>query len=101
MLGSDTLFKKVLNSGEEQFGKIASQLLGNEKFVATLQTTVSRALEAKGLLDRQVSTALNAMHVPTRQDMQKLNDRLDELERIFEELSSKVDTIVTKLDQKG
>ena len=100
MLGSDTLFKKVLNSGEEQFGKVASSLLGNEKFVSTLQTTVSRALEAKGLLDRQVSSALNAMHVPTRQDMQKLNDRLDEIERIFEELSSKVDTIATKLDKK-
>jgi hypothetical protein len=100
MMGSNSLLKKVLSTGEEQFGKVASQLLSNESFVSSLQAAVTRAIEAKGVVDRQVSSALGAMHVPTSNDMQKLNDRLDEIERIFEELARKVDGIATKLDQR-
>jgi hypothetical protein len=99
-MSGDTVFKKVLASGEEQFSKIASQLISNEKFVATLQVAVTRALEAKGAFDRQVSGTLASMHVPTTQDVQKLNDRLDELERIFEGLVTKVDAINAKFDKK-
>lgn len=99
MITDSQLFKKMLATGEEQFGKIASQLITNEKFVASVQTAVTTALEAKGTFDRQIRSALGAMHVPTTQDMQKLNDRLDELERIFESLSAKVDEIATKLDK--
>jgi hypothetical protein len=101
MAGSADLFRKMLDTGEEQFGKIASALLRNEQFVSTLHTAVGRALDAKGLVDRQVSSTLSAMHVPSRQDLQKLNDRLEEIERIFEELSRKVDGIAGKLNQKG
>lgn len=100
MLGDGTMFKKVLATGEEQFSRIAAQLISNEKFLATIQGAVTRALEAKGVFDRQVAGALTAMHVPTRPDVQKLNDRLDELERIFEGLSVKVDAIADRLDQK-
>lgn len=100
-MAENDFFKKVLNTGEEQFGKIAAALLRNEGFVSGLQSAVARALEAKGLADRQVASALGAMHVPTRQDMQKLNDRMEELERIFEELSNKVDGIAAGLEKKG
>jgi polyhydroxyalkanoate synthesis regulator phasin len=100
MLGDGTVFKKVLATGEEQIGRIASQLVSNEKFVSSLQVAVTRALEAKGALDRQVSNALAGLHVPTIQDVQKLNDRLDELERIFESLSAKVDVIAEKFDER-
>jgi polyhydroxyalkanoate synthesis regulator phasin len=62
---------------------------------------VTKALEAKGVFDRQIASTLAAMHVPTRPDVQKLNDRLDELERIFEGLSTKVDAIVDTLEQKS
>jgi polyhydroxyalkanoate synthesis regulator phasin len=100
MAVSSELLKRMLSSGEEQIGKLASALMGNEKFVSAMQGAVARTLEAKGLLDRQTVSALNAMHVPTRQDMTKLNDRLDELERIFEELSRKVDGIASHLTSK-
>lgn len=100
-MSGGTVFQKVLASGEEQFSKIASQLISNEKFVSSVQVAVTRALEAKGVLDRQVSSTLAAMHVPTTHDVQKLNDRLDELERIFEGLVTKVDAISEKFDKKG
>ena len=100
MFSDNPMFKKMMASGEEQLGKVVSQLVANESFLATIQSAVTKALEAKGAFDRQISGALQAMHVPTTQDMQKLNDRLDELERIFEGLSSKVDAIAAKLDSK-
>jgi uncharacterized protein YhaN len=100
MIGDGTVLKKIVATGEEQISRIASQLISNEKFVSSVQTAVTRALEAKGVLDRQVSSTLAAMHVPTTQDVQKLNDRLDELERIFEGLSAKVDAIAEKFEQK-
>ena len=99
-MADNAVFKKILATGEEQFGKIAAQLVSNEKFVASLQVAVTRALEAKGSFDRQVSSTLAAMHVPTTHDVAKLNDRLEELERIFEGLSTKVDSIMEKLDEK-
>ena len=47
MLKNNTVMKKLVATGEERIGKIAQQLLSNEKFVATVQTLVSRTLTAK------------------------------------------------------
>ncbi len=98
MITDNPTFKRMISSGEEQFGKVVSQLIANESFLSAIQGAVTRTLEAKGAFDRQVSGALQAMHVPSTQDVQKINDRLDELERIFEGLSRKVDAIAEKLD---
>jgi polyhydroxyalkanoate synthesis regulator phasin len=100
MITDNPLLKKLLSQSEDQLGKLAAQLVGNPAFVSALQKAVSSAIEAKGFLDRQVGGALQSMQVPTTQDMQKLNDRLDELERIFEGLSAKVDVIATRLDEQ-
>lgn len=98
MITDNPLFRRMMTTGEEQLGRFTTQLLGNEKFLSTVQTAVTKALGAKGLLDQQVAGALQAMHVPTTQDMRKLNDRLDELERIFEGLVTRVDAIADKLE---
>lgn len=100
MITDNPLLKKVLAQSEEQLGKLAAQLVGNPAFVTALQKAVTGVLEAKGFVDKQLGGALQSMQVPTTQDMQKLNDRLDELERIFDGLSSKVDAIATKLNEK-
>ena len=47
MLKDNPVMKKLVATGEERIGKIAQQLLANEKFVATVQTLVSRTLSAK------------------------------------------------------
>ena len=98
MLTDSPTFKKMLATGEEQFGKLASHLISNERFISALQGAVTKALSAKGALDKQLVGALQSLHVPTTQDLTKLNDRLDELERIFEGLAQKVDAIAARLD---
>ena len=100
MITDNPIFKRMMTTGEEQIGRLASQLIGNERFMAAVQTAVTRALSAKGMLDQQVAGAMQAMHVPTTNDVKKVNDRLDELERIFEGLAHKVDGIADRLAAK-
>src|SRR5262249_11894103 len=63
MLGemkNNPLVKRALAAGEERMSKIASQLLSNPRFVTGIQTIVSSALTAKGVLDKQLKRILEA-----------------------------------------
>jgi hypothetical protein len=90
MLRENAVFKKMIETGEERMSKIASQLLGNEKFMGALQKAVTAAIEARGSVERAAQTALSAMNIPTAGDVRKLEGKLEELEKVFEGLSSKI-----------
>jgi polyhydroxyalkanoate synthesis regulator phasin len=90
MLRDNPMLKKMIATGEERVGKLATQLLSNEKLMGALQKTVSAALEAKGLVERRVQTVLSTMNIPTAVDVQRLQGKIDELERVFEALSAKI-----------
>ena len=90
MLRDNPVLKKMIATGEERVGKIATQLLSNEKLMGALQKTVSAALEAKGTIEKGVQTALGAMNVPTAGDVRKLEGKIEELEKVFEGLSAKI-----------
>jgi polyhydroxyalkanoate synthesis regulator phasin len=90
MLRDNPVLKKMIETGEERVGKIATQLLSNEKLMGALQKTVSAALEAKGLVERNVQSVLSTMNIPTAADVQRLQGKIDELERVFEALSAKI-----------
>lgn len=85
--------KRAIAAGEAQVGKIATQLLSNEKFVAGIQTIVSSALSAKGALDKQLKRALAAMNLPTTDDVDQLKAKLAELESLLDGLADKVSSI--------
>ena len=72
-------------------GKLAQQLLSNEKFVATIQTLVSRSLSAKGSLDSALRTALGAMNLPSTADVEQLRAKVDDLERLLSAIEEKID----------
>jgi polyhydroxyalkanoate synthesis regulator phasin len=90
MLRDNAVLKKMIATGEERVGKLASQLLSNEKLMGALQKTVSAALEAKGVMERNLQTALATLNVPTSSDVKKLEGKIDELERVFEALTAKI-----------
>ena len=90
MLRENPVLKKMIATGEERMSKLASQLLGNEKFMGALQKTVSAAIEAKGTVEKAAATALSTMNIPTGEDVKKLEGKIEELERVFEGLSSKI-----------
>ena len=89
-LRDSPLIKKMIATGEERLSKLATELLSNEKVMGTLQKTVSAALEAKGLVERNVQTVLSTMNIPTAGDVKKLEGKIEELEKVFEALSSKI-----------
>ncbi|MEW6430535.1 MAG: hypothetical protein AB1730_03405 [Myxococcota bacterium] len=88
--------KKLVATGEERIGKLVQQLMSNEKFVAGIQTIVSRALSAKGTLDKSIRTALSAMNLPSTGDLETLREKIDDLEKLLGQLESKVDRLVEK-----
>ncbi len=94
MLKNNPVMKKLVETGEERIGKLAQQLLSNEKFVATVQTLVSRSLAAKGTLDSALRSALSAMNLPSTADLEQLRSKVDDLERLLASVESKVDTLV-------
>lgn len=88
------MMKKLVATGEERIGKIAAQLLSNEKFVATVQTIVSRTLSAKGTLDKSIRSALSAMNLPSTGDLEILKEKVGELETLLGSVESKVDQLI-------
>ncbi|MFZ5469942.1 MAG: hypothetical protein ACOZIN_10945 [Myxococcota bacterium] len=93
MLKNNPMVKKLMETGEERIGKLAQQLLSNEKFVAAVQTLVSRSLAAKGTLDKSLRTALAAMNLPSTGDLELLRGKVDELERLLSSIEEKVDKL--------
>jgi polyhydroxyalkanoate synthesis regulator phasin len=95
MLKNNPVVKKLVETGEERVGKLAQQLMSNEKFVTMVQTLVSRSLAAKGTLDSALRSGLSAMNLPSTADVEQLRNKVDDLERLLSSVESKVDTLVT------
>ena len=101
MLKDNPVMKKLVETGEERIGKIAQQLLSNEKFVAMVQSLVSRSLAAKGTLDTALRTALSAMNLPSTADLELLRAKVDDLEKLLASVEGKIDALVdSKSDKK-
>jgi hypothetical protein len=86
MLKDNPMMKKMFELGEEQVGKVAQQLLSNEKFVNAVQAVVANSLKAKGLLDKNIRLALAAMNLPSVADLEGLRQKLEELEETLKRL---------------
>src|SRR6058998_2646386 len=95
-LKDNPVMKKLVETGEERIGKIAQQLLSNEKFVVAVQTIVSRSLAAKGTLDKSLRTALSAMNLPSTGDLEILRGKVEELEKLLGSIESKLDAKTAK-----
>jgi polyhydroxyalkanoate synthesis regulator phasin len=98
MLKNNPVMKKLVATGEERVGKLAQQLLSNERFVAAVQTIVSRTLSAKGTLDKSLRTALSAMNLPSTGDLEILREKVDDLERLLSNVEAKVDQLLEQKD---
>ena len=94
MLKNNPVMKRLVESGEERVGKIAQQLLSNEKFVAAIQSIVSRSLAAKGTLDKSLRAALAAMNLPSTADLESLRRKVDDLEQLLSSVEAKMDALL-------
>jgi polyhydroxyalkanoate synthesis regulator phasin len=94
MLKDNPVMKKLVETGEERIGKIAQQLLSNEKFVSMVQGIVSRSLAAKGTMDSALRSALSAMNLPSTADVEQLRSKVDDLEKLLASVEGKIDSLV-------
>src|SRR5512145_19329 len=85
------LVRKALQAGEERVGKVVGKLLANEGVASGVQTLISGAVQARATLERGVSQALHAANLPSRDDVESLRRKLDELEAMIDGLAEKVD----------
>src|SRR5512146_3430673 len=85
------LLRKALQTGEEQVGKVVGKLLSNEGVATGVQTLISGAVQARATFERGVSQALHAANLPSRDDVDALRKKLDELEAMLDGLARKVD----------
>ncbi|MBI5070188.1 MAG: hypothetical protein HZB56_18290 [Deltaproteobacteria bacterium] len=90
-LKKNPLLQKALAAGEERVGKTVAALLSNEKVMAGVQRAVSSAFEAKAAVERGVKTAMQAVNLPTTDDVAELKKRLAELESIIDGLAARLD----------
>jgi polyhydroxyalkanoate synthesis regulator phasin len=96
MLKDNPVMKRLVATGEERVGKLVQQLMSNEKFVLGIQTIMSRALSAKGSVDKSLRTALSAMNLPSTGDLELVREKIDELEKMLGQLETKIDLLVEK-----
>lgn len=94
MLKDNPVVKKLVETGEERIGKLAQQLLSNEKFVTAVQGLVARTLSAKGTLDKSLRSALSAMNLPSTGDLEVLREKVDELEKLLGNVEGKIDELL-------
>ncbi len=83
--------KKALAMGEERMGRLVTQLLSNERVMHGVQTVVSSALQAKSTFDRGVRSAMQAVNLPSTDDVDELRRKLAELESVVDGIASRVD----------
>jgi hypothetical protein len=88
-LMKNPMVKRALAAGEERMGRLVTQLLSNEKVMHRVETVVSSALTAKSTFDRGVKTAMQAVNLPTTEDLEELRSRLAELEAMLDGLAAR------------
>ncbi len=84
------VLKRALSAGEERMGRLVTQLLSSERVMHGVQTVVASALNAKSTLDRGVRTAMQAVNLPTTEDVEDLRRKLAEIEALLDGLAARV-----------
>ena len=91
---------KIKTFGEEKVGQIANQLLSNETFVNALQSFITKSINAKTFIDKNIQMGLSTINVPSFEDIERLQQKIDGLEVQMEKLALKVEQITDTADEE-
>lgn len=92
-----TAVKTILGLGEEKMGEVVRQLLANEGFVTAMQKAVVGGLSAKRNIDKGITGVLGLVNIPTVEDVDKVRNRLTEIEELVAELATRLEKVNEKL----
>ncbi len=90
------MFKQLVAMSEEQLSKLAGRILSNEALVTSLQDFLKKALAMRGELGKTVGTVLSLLNVPTRDDLTRLEGKLEEIETLFQDMQNELDRLERK-----
>ena len=96
----DSAVKTILELGEEKMGEVVNQLLANESFVGAVQKAITTSLGAKRSVDKGVSALLGMINVPTLEDVDKIRDRMNEVEQSLAEIGERLEKLNGKLAKR-
>ncbi len=82
---------EMVEKWEETLGLISNKILANEKLLNLIQTIIARAITAKGRVNKNMEIVLNSLNLPTRKDIQKLYEHIDELDEKISKLLKKME----------
>ena len=88
---ANPILKKALSVGEEQAGRVVTKVLASEAVATGLQGLISAAATARTTLETGVQTALKAANLPSAGEVQSLKQKVDELEALLDDLSTRLD----------
>jgi hypothetical protein len=96
----DSAVKTILGLGEEKMGEVVNQLLANEAFVGAVQKAIAGSLGAKRNLDKGMTTLLGLVNIPTLEDVDKIRERMNEVEGSLAEIGERLEKLNDSLDAK-
>lgn len=76
---------------EETLSLISNRILSNEKILNLVQMIITKAITARGRVNKNMETVLNSLNLPTRKDIQKLYEHIDELDEKISKLLKRLD----------
>lgn len=97
----ESAVKTILGLGEEKMGEVVNQLLSNEAFVGAVQKAIASSLGAKRSMDKGMTTLLGLINVPTLEDVDKIREKMNDLEETLAEIGGRLEKLSDALDKKG
>jgi hypothetical protein len=85
------MWKKIVSVGEQKLNDITAQVLSNEAIIDGLQDAMKMALNARKQAVQTVKVALKLVNVPSLDDIQRLQNKLDEIEKVFVDVREALD----------
>ncbi len=82
---------EMIERWEETLSLISNKILSNDRLLNLIQTIIAKAITAKGRVNKNMEVVLNSLNLPTRKDIQKLYEHIDELDEKISKLLKKIE----------
>lgn len=100
MTEQENAVKTILGLGEERMSEVVNQLLGNETFVNAMQGAITQGIAAKKTVDTTVAKMLNVVNVPTLEDVDQVQAKVEELEDALKTIHDRLRRLDEKLEAR-
>ena len=89
-----TVLKRLYEMGEAKLGQLAEELLSNPRVADAFASTLRKAFETKGKVDKNLQSVLALLNMPSRADVSRILTKLEAIQGSLVNLNLKVDRIL-------